>query len=49
MFIIRLNIVPDKILHKELSYKINGICFTIHKELGRYYREKQYSDSLENI
>jgi 1-deoxy-D-xylulose-5-phosphate reductoisomerase len=32
------------IIHKELSYKINGILFKVHDELGRYAKEKQYGD-----
>jgi GxxExxY protein len=39
----------DKVIHKELSYKIVGILFEIHKELGRYKNEKQYADLLEKI
>lgn len=39
----------QKIIHKDLSYKINGLCFKIHKKLGRFCREKQYSDNLEAL
>lgn len=35
------------ILFPELSYKLNGIFFKIHKNLGRYCRERQYADELE--
>lgn len=35
------------LLYPELSYKITGICFSIHNELGQFAREKQYSDLLE--
>ena len=38
-----------KIIHKELSYKINGILFKVHNELGRFCREKQYSDAIEPL
>ena len=38
-----------EILHKELSYKIAGLLFKIHLELGRYCREKQYGDALEKL
>lgn len=31
----------------ELSYKITGVCYKVHNELGRFCREKQYSDKLE--
>jgi len=36
-----------EILHKELSYKINGILFKVHNSLGRFRNEKQYSDAIE--
>ena len=35
------------LLYPELSYKITGICFAIHNELGQFGREKQYGDLLE--
>ncbi len=35
------------IIYPELSYKINGILFKIHNELGKYCNEKQYCDSIE--
>ncbi|MEK7653094.1 MAG: GxxExxY protein [Patescibacteria group bacterium] len=38
----------NKIIYPKLSYLIIGICFKIHNELGRYSREKQYGDALEN-
>ncbi len=36
-----------KLIHSELSYVLNGIFFKIHNKLGRFAREKQYSDVLE--
>ena len=39
----------DKIIHKELSYQINGLLFDIHNSLGRFCREKQYCDVFENL
>lgn len=39
----------EKIIHKELSYKVCGLCFEVHNQLGRYRNEKQYADALENI
>ena len=31
------------LIHGDLTYRINGILFAAHKELGPYAREKQYS------
>ena len=36
-----------KLLYPKLSYLITGLCFDVHNTLGRYAREKQYSDLLE--
>lgn len=36
-----------KVLHPALSYKIVGLCFSVHNELGQFAREKQYADLLE--
>jgi GxxExxY protein len=38
-----------EIFHKELSYRINGLLFKVHNELGRYCREKQYGDAFEKL
>ncbi len=37
----------NKVIFKELSYKINGLLFEIHNNLGRYCNEKQYGDLFE--
>jgi len=37
----------DKLLYKELTYKIRGLLFEVHNELGSYCNEKQYGDSFE--
>lgn len=34
-----------KVLHPELSYILNGILYKIHNSLGRFCKEKQYSDA----
>jgi len=39
----------SKIIYKDLSYKINGLCFKAHDILGRFCREKQYCDTLEHL
>ena len=39
----------DKVIYKELSYKINGLLFKAHKDLGRYRNEKQYADYFEQL
>lgn len=39
----------DKVVYKELSYKINGLLFKVHKDLGRYRNEKQYGDYFEQL
>lgn len=41
------NKINEKVLYPELSYKITGILFNIHNELGPYAREKQYGDLIE--
>lgn len=38
----------SKLVYPEISYKINGILFSVHNELGRYCNEKQYSDLIES-
>jgi GxxExxY protein len=35
-----------QIVEKELSYKLTGIFFRIHREIGRFARERQYGDVL---
>lgn len=37
-----------KIIYPDLSYKITGILFKTHNQLGKYCNEKQYADSIEN-
>jgi len=46
MRILRTN---KNIIHPELSYKICGLFFNIHKNLGRYRNEKQYTDAFEKL
>jgi GxxExxY protein len=37
----------DKLIYPDLSYRVTGILFATHNELGRFYNEKQYSDTIE--
>ena len=41
------DIVRDNVVERDLSYILTGIFFEIQKELGRFCREKQYGDILE--
>lgn len=36
-----------KIVQKELSYKIMGILFSVHSQLGNRYQEKYYQRAVE--
>ena len=47
MFTNDTNKPKREILYPELSYKITGILFRVHNKLGRYCKEKQYQDALE--
>ena len=37
----------EQVLYPELSFKITGLCFSVHNELGPFAKEKQYGDLLE--
>ena len=37
----------QKVLYFEECFQINGICFYVQKRLGRFAKEKQFSDCLE--
>jgi len=39
--------INSKVIYPDLSYKITGILFAAHNELGQYAREKQYGDLIE--
>jgi GxxExxY protein len=39
----------EKIIYKELSYKLVGLCFEVHDAIGRFGKEKQYCDALEEL
>lgn len=38
-----------KIIFSELSYKLTGLCFKTQRELGRFCRERQYSNRFEEL
>ena len=38
-----------KVIFPDLSYKINGILFKTHNQLGNYCNEKQYGDLIEKL
>jgi GxxExxY protein len=37
----------EEYIHKEESYKIVGICYEVHKNLGRGFSEIVYKDAIE--
>ncbi|MBI4049214.1 MAG: GxxExxY protein [Candidatus Doudnabacteria bacterium] len=37
----------NDLIYPELSYKITGILFAVHNQLGRFCNEKQYADAIE--
>jgi len=42
-----INKYTNKLVFPELSYKITGLLFAVHNQLGRYCNEKQYADAVE--
>lgn len=38
-----------ELVYPELSYKLTGILFRVHNELGRYRPERQYADRFEDL
>ena len=39
----------QNLIYGDLTFKINGVLFSVHNELGQYAREKQYGDVAERI
>jgi len=37
-----------ELIHPDLSYKLNGILFKVHNELGQFRGEREYGDLIEN-
>jgi len=44
-----MNKYSNKVICPDLSYVINGILFKTHRALGRFCKEKEYGDMIENI
>ena len=44
-----LIIKRTKLVFPELSYKISGLLFITHNNLGRFCKEKIYGDALEKL
>jgi len=38
----------NKVLHADLCFAINGACIYVQNRLGRFAKEKQFGDALEN-
>lgn len=38
--------MEEKILYKDLSYKIVGVLFEVYNELGYGYKEKYYEKAI---
>jgi len=42
-------IFMGRIIYPDLCFKINGILFKTHNQLGKYCSEKQYCDLIEKL
>lgn len=38
-----------KLIYEDLTYRLNGIFFKVHNEIGRFASEKQYGDAVEKF
>ncbi|MBU4370064.1 GxxExxY protein [Candidatus Parcubacteria bacterium] len=38
-----------ELIYPNLSYKLTGIFYKIHNNLGRFYRERHYADEIERL
>lgn len=38
-----------KLIYPELSYKLTGLFYKIHNNLGRFCTEKQYTDAIDKL
>lgn len=41
--------MDKKLIYPDLSYKIVGVLFKAHNQLGRYCKEKQYQNLIEQL
>lgn len=41
--------MSQNLIYPDLSYKITGLLFKTHNKLGRYCKEKQYQDIIEEF
>lgn len=39
----------NKLFYPELSYRLTGLMYKTHNDLGRYKNEKQYADYFEQL
>lgn len=39
---------PEKVVHRELSYKIVQACYEVHNALGPGYSEKIYEEAMDS-
>ncbi len=37
------------LVYPKLSYKLTGLFYKAHNNLGRFYRERQYADAIEEL
>ena len=45
-FIVTFNMQKRDLIYKDLSFKINGICYKIQNKLGTKFQEKHYHRAL---
>lgn len=43
---LRMADMKEELIYKDLTYQLNGLCFQVHNQLGRFCRERQYADAL---
>lgn len=43
------DIKKHELLYADLTFKINGVLFSAHNELGQYARERQYGEVVDRL